>query len=215
VEARDAVAALARHVVLKVPDKADFRGLAAAAAAELVAELPTAHQHAFVVFTARLSRGTKARCCPQPSRAVLQLYESASRPSTCSRVVGRQAFCQVRVAALWVMSCASSSVSQISTPKIIRVLQWGPLLVQVAHRLMAVEVARLLLAELPDPFSASSVILPGSLPAPSTTARVSSSSNRRIAGWLELAARRCYGTPQHPLTLNESCTLKMYWSTGA
>jgi len=64
VEARDAVAALARHVVLKVPDKADFRGLAAAAAAELVAELPTAHQHAFVVFAARLSRGTKARRCP-------------------------------------------------------------------------------------------------------------------------------------------------------
>ena len=65
-EARDAVAALARHVVLKVPDKADFRGLAAAAAAELVAELPTAHQHAFVVFAARLSRSTKARCPLKP-----------------------------------------------------------------------------------------------------------------------------------------------------
>ncbi len=60
-------------------------------------------------------------------------------------------------------------------------LQSGGLRVQVAHRLVAVEVARLLLAELPDPYSASSVILPGSLPAPSTTARVS--SNRRIAAW--------------------------------
>jgi hypothetical protein len=55
------VAALARHVVLKAPDKADFRSLAAAAAVVLVAELPTAHQHAFMVFTARLSRASKAR----------------------------------------------------------------------------------------------------------------------------------------------------------
>ncbi len=44
---------------------------------------------------------------------------------------------------------------------------------QVAQRLMAVEVARPLLAELPDPYSASSVILPGSLPTPATAARVS------------------------------------------
>ena len=58
-EARDAVGALARHVVLKVPDKADFRALAASAAAELVAELPTAHQHTFVVFITRLSRTPK------------------------------------------------------------------------------------------------------------------------------------------------------------
>ena len=59
-EARDAVGALARHVVLKVPDKADWRALAASAAAELVVELPTPHQHTFIVFITRLSRTPKA-----------------------------------------------------------------------------------------------------------------------------------------------------------
>ena len=73
----------------------------------------------------------------------------------------------------WVMLSARSDAYGI-TPVCtsLAVASGVQLLLQVAHRLMAVEVARLLLAELPDPYSASSAILPGSLPAPTTAARV-------------------------------------------
>ncbi|KAK9813253.1 hypothetical protein WJX72_011494 [[Myrmecia] bisecta] len=57
--AKDAVAALARHVILKAPDRAEYRALAAEAAVALVAHLPAAEQHTFVMFVARLSRTPK------------------------------------------------------------------------------------------------------------------------------------------------------------
>ncbi|EIE24970.1 hypothetical protein COCSUDRAFT_83663 [Coccomyxa subellipsoidea C-169] len=58
-ECREAVAALARYVVLKAPDKADFRSLAVDCAMQLTAELPMTDRTNFVVFAARLSRTAK------------------------------------------------------------------------------------------------------------------------------------------------------------
>ena len=58
-ESREAVAGLARHVVLKAPDKAEFRAAAAESAVTLMQALPTANQHQFVLFAARLSRTAK------------------------------------------------------------------------------------------------------------------------------------------------------------
>lgn len=60
-ECREAVAALARYVVLKAPDKADFRSLAVECAMQLTADLPMADRTNFVVFAARLSRTAKVR----------------------------------------------------------------------------------------------------------------------------------------------------------
>jgi hypothetical protein len=88
VEARDAVGALARHMVLKVPDKADFRALAAQGAAELVAELPTAHQHTFVVFITRLSRTPKASPGAQGCKLRRRVQGLSFKPSTPSPLVG-------------------------------------------------------------------------------------------------------------------------------
>lgn len=58
-DCKEAVAALARYVVLKTPDKADFRSLAVDCAIKLIADLPTADRNRFVVFVARLSRTAK------------------------------------------------------------------------------------------------------------------------------------------------------------
>lgn len=58
-ESWEAVGALARHVILKTPDKADFRMAASDAAVTLMAQLPVMHQHQFVLFTARLARTPK------------------------------------------------------------------------------------------------------------------------------------------------------------
>ena len=58
-ESWEAVGALARHVVLKTPDKADFRAVAAEASVALVSNLPVISQHQFVLFAARLSRTPK------------------------------------------------------------------------------------------------------------------------------------------------------------
>jgi hypothetical protein len=60
-ECKEAVAALARYVVLKAPDKADFRALAADCAVGLARALPAPERARFVVFAARLSRTAKAR----------------------------------------------------------------------------------------------------------------------------------------------------------
>ena len=59
--ARDAVAALARHIIIKAPDKADFRSLGADTAVGFVKELPAAVQTDFCVFLTRLSRTPKVR----------------------------------------------------------------------------------------------------------------------------------------------------------
>ena len=58
-ESWEAVGALARHVVLKVPDKADYRAIATEAAVDLTTELPAMNQHQFVLFAARLARTPK------------------------------------------------------------------------------------------------------------------------------------------------------------
>lgn len=51
--------AIARHIVLKTPDKADQRTIAADAAASIMIQLPVMHQHQFVLFIARLARTPK------------------------------------------------------------------------------------------------------------------------------------------------------------
>ena len=58
-ESWEAVGALARHVVLKAPDKADSRAGATEAAVALMTQLPNVHQHQFVLFAARLARTPK------------------------------------------------------------------------------------------------------------------------------------------------------------
>ena len=58
-ESWEAVGALARHVVLKAPDKADHRAVATEAAVALMSHLPTMSQHQFVLFAARLARTPK------------------------------------------------------------------------------------------------------------------------------------------------------------
>ena len=58
-ESWEAVGALARHVVLKAPDKADYRAVATEAAVALMSQLPIMNQHQFVLFAARLARTAK------------------------------------------------------------------------------------------------------------------------------------------------------------
>lgn len=53
-ECWEAVGALARHVILKAPDKADYRAVATEAAVNLMTQLPAMNQHQFVLFAARL-----------------------------------------------------------------------------------------------------------------------------------------------------------------
>lgn len=60
-EIQDAVAALARHLCLRAPDKADNRAAAVKAAAELVVELPQWEQELFVGFVFGLSRSKQVR----------------------------------------------------------------------------------------------------------------------------------------------------------
>ena len=55
------MAALARYVLLKCPDKADFRSRAVECATKLTSGLPQRDRNDFVIFTARLSRTAKAR----------------------------------------------------------------------------------------------------------------------------------------------------------
>ena len=62
-ETWEAVGALARHIILKTPDKADQRVIATDAAASIMAQLPDMHQHQFVLFIARLARTPKVREC--------------------------------------------------------------------------------------------------------------------------------------------------------
>ena len=58
-ESWEAVGALARHVVLKAPDKADYRAVATEASVGLMVQLPVISQHQFVLFAARLARTPK------------------------------------------------------------------------------------------------------------------------------------------------------------
>lgn len=58
-ECREAVAALARHVLLKAPDRAEPRAAAVEAAVSLVGALGAAEHQQMVVFMARLSRTPK------------------------------------------------------------------------------------------------------------------------------------------------------------
>ncbi len=61
------MAALARYVVLKAPDKADYRSAAVDCAIQLMADLPITDRNNFVTFTARLSRTAKVRP-PSPQK---------------------------------------------------------------------------------------------------------------------------------------------------
>jgi hypothetical protein len=56
---QEAIAALARHVCFKVPDKADARSAAAKTATELATLLPQWEQDQLVGFTYHLSRSNK------------------------------------------------------------------------------------------------------------------------------------------------------------
>ena len=62
---KEAVAALARYVLLKCPDKADFRSRAVECAVKLTTGLPQRARNDFVIFAAHLSRTAKASvsCC--------------------------------------------------------------------------------------------------------------------------------------------------------
>lgn len=60
-ESWEAVGAVARHVILKTPDKADQRTIAADATASIISQLPVMHQHQFVLFVARLAHTPKVR----------------------------------------------------------------------------------------------------------------------------------------------------------
>ena len=62
----EAVAALARHIVIRAPDKAEFRALAADAGVDLVQHLPLQAQHEFAVFLTRLSHTPKVSCLMLP-----------------------------------------------------------------------------------------------------------------------------------------------------
>ena len=96
-ETWEAVGALSRHVVLKTPDKADFRAVATDASVALVSNLPVISQHQFVLFAARLSRTPKVR---------LQM---------CSRV--KQIKCHANT---WLASCAYQQTQQTQFAFIIK-----------------------------------------------------------------------------------------------
>lgn len=63
-ESKAAVLALAKHISLKTPDKAEFRATAANAAIALLRQLSSPEQYNFVVFTASLSRSAKVASNP-------------------------------------------------------------------------------------------------------------------------------------------------------
>ncbi|GAB4813688.1 hypothetical protein N2152v2_000734 [Parachlorella kessleri] len=82
-ESREAVAALARHVVLKAPDKAEFRAAAVEGAVALVLSLDAGEQQAFVGFVARLSRAPKVsqrQMAVELAPALLQSLEDPFAP---------------------------------------------------------------------------------------------------------------------------------------
>ena len=90
--AHEAVAALARHIVMKSPDKADFRSLAADAAVGFIKELPAAAQSGYCAFLARLSRTPKVHqhaiaipCPPHPTNPSARPPEATmATPADCS-----------------------------------------------------------------------------------------------------------------------------------
>ena len=58
-ESREAISALAKHVILKAPDKADSRSIAINSAVTIVRMLPAEDQYQLMVFAACLSRSAK------------------------------------------------------------------------------------------------------------------------------------------------------------
>lgn len=58
-----AVAAAVRHIVIRAPDKAEFRATAVDSAMALLANLPPDCPRDFCVFVIRLSRTPKASIC--------------------------------------------------------------------------------------------------------------------------------------------------------
>ena len=93
--------AVAKHLVLRTPDKADFRAVAVDAAAVLVAELPAVHQNQYVLFTARLAQTSKVPtcCCCQLSQSMPHLEVVGPGPLEsafieCSPRVAKHCCCQ-------------------------------------------------------------------------------------------------------------------------
>ncbi|KAK9842050.1 hypothetical protein WJX81_006195 [Elliptochloris bilobata] len=95
-DSADALAALARHVVLKAPDRAEARALAATAAVSLVALLQAPGRGRFVAFVARLSRTPKVaqrllavELAPALLQALPNPYDAASAIAPAASPVAR------------------------------------------------------------------------------------------------------------------------------
>ena len=74
---REAVAALARYVLLKCPDKAELRSRAVECAIKLTSGLPQRERNDFVIFAARLSRTAKA------SNPYVHMSDASEREPQC------------------------------------------------------------------------------------------------------------------------------------
>ncbi|KAL0028583.1 hypothetical protein WJX79_003483 [Trebouxia sp. C0005] len=88
-ETWEAVGALARHVVLKAPDKADYRAVATEAAVALMSQLPVMAQHQFVLFAARLARTAKVSqrlLAVELAPRLLQTFQDPFAPSSAMRL---------------------------------------------------------------------------------------------------------------------------------
>jgi hypothetical protein len=127
---QEAVAALARHVCLKAPDRADPRANAIRAAAAMAPLLAQWEQDQFVGFVFHLSRSSKVR----------------------GGGGGRGPALRDR----WTAAAASEppATAPLDSPRHphTRVLSCAP---QIAHRSLAVGLARELLMHLPEPFKQS------------------------------------------------------------
>ena len=111
-DCREAVAALARHLLLKAPDKADFRAIASQAATRLIHLLSPVDQHQFVVFAACLSRSAKVSPYGPPfrphrfTRAVCAFVLRGSKEADGSGVECEQGACCTLI--IWSLPVSSS-----------------------------------------------------------------------------------------------------------
>ncbi len=181
------MAALARHVCLAAPDKAEFRTAAIKGATDLITDLPQHEQDAFVGFTYSLSRSSKVRLGGRPVALVHWLYQSpACRPAwlnLCRQMAG----CAVCA----VLRCTVASTTPLHhdyfllyheaymsksnhlPPQCCQRLTCNTsvsaCLSQTAHRTLAVGLSQSLLMHLPEPFKHSTFTTPApTLPANTT-----------------------------------------------
>lgn len=132
---QEAVAALARHVCLKAPDRAEPRANAVRAAATMVPLLPQWEQEQFVGFVFHLSRSSKVRAARvriapnRTRRHRLAAPHSATRPLAAAHPPTYK-------------RCLAAPLCRTSG-------------VQIGQRCLAVGLARELLMYLPEPFQQS------------------------------------------------------------